>query len=136
MPVAARILIFGHDSILLRTRCLILKRAGFQVRTTMDLKGAAKMVLEEEIDLFILCRSVDETEIKDALNVAHEIRPEMKNLILSDDLSRTFFTGRDTVVDCFLSPEALVSVTVRLTTSKPMPGEDAPPPNCEPAIVQ
>jgi hypothetical protein len=127
MTVSARILIFGHDSMLLKTRCLILKRAGFQVRTSTALEGASKILVNEEIDLFILCRSVSRAELKYALSVAHEILPEMKNLILSDDLPTTFCTSRDTLVNCFLDPEALVSVATRLTSPKSMSGTDVLP---------
>ncbi len=124
MDVSARILIFGHDSMLLRTRCLILKKARFQVRTTTELEGVARILFEEKIDLLILCRSVEKRERKEAVRVAHDLRPEMKTLVLSDDLPKDHSSVRDTVVDYFVSPEALLSLAVELAIPVALGDED------------
>ena len=121
MSASARILIFGHEPVLLESRCLILERAGFQVWTASEAAETASLIVSKEIDLLILCRSILRTERGDILTIAHEVRPEMKNLILADDLSRDAAPGRDTIADHFMSPEALLATAHRLTHNPPAP---------------
>lgn len=53
MYASAGILIFGHDAILLETRQLILKKAGFQVWIASEATKAVQILVTEPIDLFI-----------------------------------------------------------------------------------
>jgi len=54
---SAGVLIFGHDAALLETRRLVLNRGGFQVWIATKGTEAVEVLLNEPIDLFILCES-------------------------------------------------------------------------------
>jgi hypothetical protein len=103
---------------LLETRRLILTKAGFQVRTVTEQMRAATALFDEEINLFILCHTLSSQQRKDSLLLAHELQPTMKNLVLTDDLPKKILESQDSVVDCFLGPEALLSIAIQLTQSK------------------
>ena len=55
---SSRILIFGHDSVLLETRSLVLLHSGFDVTVSLDLQKTADLLATRSFDLFILCHSL------------------------------------------------------------------------------
>jgi DNA-binding response OmpR family regulator len=58
----ATIVIFGHDPLLVETRSLILRSAGFSPITAMCLESATESISTHEVDLLILCSSLSEGE--------------------------------------------------------------------------
>jgi DNA-binding response OmpR family regulator len=107
---SASILIFGHDATLLETRRLVLKSAGFRVWTAPEATLAIQILLEESIDLFVVCRSLSVEECEAILRTAHTLRPNMKNLVLSMNSSCTPADRRDTFLTSFLDPRSLISL--------------------------
>jgi DNA-binding NtrC family response regulator len=110
---SAGILIFGHDAILLETRRLILKKAGFQVWIAIEATAAVKVLVREPIDLFILCQSLPLDECVSILKTAHTLRPDMENLVLAGEtlgLSADEADKHDTFLTTFLDPRALIAL--------------------------
>jgi hypothetical protein len=107
---SASILVFGHDATLLETRRLVLKSVGFRVWTALEATLAIQILLEESIDLFVVCRSVSVEECEALLRTAHTLRPEMKNLVLSMNSLCTPADRRDTFLTSFLDPRGLISL--------------------------
>jgi DNA-binding response OmpR family regulator len=78
------ILICGHDPLLLETRRLILKHAGFSPITALGLKPATEIISVQEVDLLILCSSLSEAESGILLNELKVLgRSKVKTLALT-----------------------------------------------------
>jgi DNA-binding response OmpR family regulator len=107
---SAGILIFGHDAILLETRRLILKKAGFQVWIATEATAAVKVLVREPIDLFILCQSLPLDECVSILKTAHTLRPDMENLVLAGETLGLSADKHDTFLTTFLDPHALIAL--------------------------
>jgi DNA-binding NtrC family response regulator len=112
---SGRILIFGHNSMLLDTRRRVLQGVGFQVWTATEPENVSSTILTKEIDLLILCQTLTESERSDALRAAHTLRPKMRIVLMCQDVQDAVVTAQDTLVDSFLRPEALISMTIQLT---------------------
>ena len=111
MYASAGILIFGHDAILLETRRLILKGAGFQVRIATEATEALQVLVREPIDLFILCQSLPLNECVPILKTAHTLRPDMENLVLGGGETLGISADKhDTFLTTFLDPCAFIEL--------------------------
>jgi CheY-like chemotaxis protein len=105
---SAGILIFGYDAILLETRQLVLKKAGFQVWIATKATEAVQILVEEPIDLFILCQSLPLDECVPILKTAHTLRPDMENLVLAREAFGLSADRHDIFLTTFLDPSALI----------------------------
>jgi DNA-binding NtrC family response regulator len=103
------ILIFGHDTILLETRRLILERAGFQVWIATEATEAVQILVTKRIDLFILCQSLSPKECVPILRTAHTLRPDMENLVMGGESVGASAQKRDTFLTTFLGPKSLIA---------------------------
>ncbi len=83
MYASANILILGDDEILLETRRLVLKRAGFQEWTATEAAAALQILVTRPINIFVLRRALSICEREAILRKAHTLRPRMKNLIFA-----------------------------------------------------
>lgn len=110
MYASAGILIFGHDAILLETRRLILKKAGFQVWIVTEATEAVQVLVREPIDIFILCQSLPLDECVPILKTAHTLRPDMENLVLGGETLGFLADKHDTFLTTFLDPGALIAL--------------------------
>lgn len=110
MYASAGILIFGHDAILLETRRLILKGAGFQVRIATEATEALQILVREPIDLFVLCQSLPVNECVAILKTAHTLRPDMENLVLGGETLGFSADKHDTFLTTFLDPRAFIEL--------------------------
>jgi CheY-like chemotaxis protein len=102
------ILVFGHDAVLLETRRLILKNAGFQAWIATEATEAIQILVTEPIDLFILCQSLPLDESVSTLKAAHILRPDMENLILGGERLGISANKRDTFLTTFWEPRDLI----------------------------
>ena len=109
MYASAGILIFGHDAVLLETRQLILKKAGFQVWIASEATKAVQILVTEPIDLFILCQSLPLQECVSVLKTAHTLRPDMENLVLGVEALDDSAEKHDTFLTTFLDPGTLIA---------------------------
>jgi DNA-binding NtrC family response regulator len=118
---SAGILIFGHDEMLLRTRSLVLKSAGFRVWTASDATVVVQILDLQQIDIFILCQTLSCRESEAVLAAAHNLRPELKNLVLAIDAVNQPVDLRDRLITSFLDPKSLIALIQREINT-----EDAP----------
>jgi DNA-binding NtrC family response regulator len=123
----SRTLIFGHDTTLLRTRELILSRAGFDVLTTSDSVEASHILANQPVDLLILCHTLREPERQSILAVAHHAKPALRVLALVANATTSSADGNDATLSIFDGPERLVTVAHGLTHSGEL---STPTPNC------
>ena len=108
-----RVLIHGREPVLLETRKWILERAGYRVSAVADLAAAEAILATEGSDLYILCHTLSAELRERALTIAHEQRPEMRNLILSQgDLAETV-AEPDSVFYVFEGPGAMIAAANR-----------------------
>jgi hypothetical protein len=68
---------YGHDRILLRTRELILRAAGFEVCATETPAKIEEILATRPVDLLIFCHTVDELERS---RILAKIPPSQKSL--------------------------------------------------------
>lgn len=114
MPRPARILIYGTDSHLIQTRQWVLEKAEFEVQIVEDLSKAREMLSTGTVDIFILCHTLSLEECHRALSLAHLLRPEMKNLILTAEQSECSEIHEDEILTAFATPEALITAVTAL----------------------
>ena len=67
---------------LLTTRRLILEKVGYEVATVATFSDAMLCLLNQQLDLLILCQSLSEEERRGMLESAHAIDPRLKCAVL------------------------------------------------------
>ena len=88
----ATILISGNDAMLLTTRRMIFEQPGYTVFTTDSVSNARLVLMNHQIDVLVLCQSLDDNDRASILRVAHLLQPEIKCASLS-------FDGREVAID-------------------------------------
>ena len=88
----ATILISGNDAMLLTTRRMIFEPAGYTVFTTDSVSNARLVLMNHQIDVLVLCQSLDDNDRASILRVAHLLQPEIKCASLS-------FDGREVAIE-------------------------------------
>jgi hypothetical protein len=78
-------LAYGNDPILLTTRRLVLEKAGYRVFTTLEFSDAMSVLLNQQIDVLLLCQSLHYDERRGVLETAHAITEDVKCVILHYD---------------------------------------------------
>jgi CheY-like chemotaxis protein len=86
-----KVLVYGNDPILLMTRRLILEKVGCRVLTTMEFADAMLILMNQQIDLLVVCHSLRDEERQGILETARALKPDIKTVILRF----TRFRGRD-----------------------------------------
>jgi hypothetical protein len=115
-----QVLIYGHDLILLRTRELILKQAGFEVCVT-DLPGEVHRILAtRQFDLLILCHTVDEAERSRILATVHASRKSLDILLLVAGFSGPASSEHEAIFGTLEGPQNFLGTVCRLT-HEPVP---------------
>jgi hypothetical protein len=115
-----QVLIYGHDLILLRTRELILKRAGFDVCVT-DLPGDVQRILAtRHVDLLILCQTVNEAERSRIMATAHACQKSLSTLLLAPGVGNSSSSENDTIFSTLDGPQRFLGAVCRLT-HEPVP---------------
>jgi len=110
----ATVLVYGRNAQLLETRRWVLERAGMKVTTTTDLGEMERILVNETIDLFILCHTLSPEEGDICLMKAHALRPAMKKLVLTANTPLGSLGPRETKVSAFDGPKTLLSEVERL----------------------
>jgi DNA-binding NtrC family response regulator len=107
------ILVYGNEVLLVKTRHLILEKAGYQVFSAMDFAGAANVLLNQPINLVLLCQSLSDTKRRDFLEKARAIKPDLKCAVFGDHGREVALegTGVSEKVD---GPCGLLKVTSKL----------------------
>ena len=72
----------GHDVLLLTTRELILRRDGFRVSNATSLSDALRTLARENVDLLLLCHTLNEHELRDIFAIVHTLSEPPRVLTL------------------------------------------------------
>ena len=117
MSKAPTILIYGRDASLIETRRWVLEHELCQVLTTLTLAAVNEALRSQHIDLFILCHSLTRAEAESALSLAHLLRPDIKNLVMTAEPAIWPEFAQDTILTAFVDPQTLIATTTRLLDS-------------------
>jgi DNA-binding response OmpR family regulator len=64
----------GYDSVLMQTRSLLLRQAGFTVDEAYNLNGALARLKSDSIDAVLLCHTVPQDEQRSFIATARQLR--------------------------------------------------------------
>jgi len=115
MHMATRILTFGHDPSLLRTREMLLSRDGFEVVSATEGAEATRLFSEQHVDLLILCHTLREQECESMLSLTHTPGHETKALVLRTPTSSFIDAGTHPVMCIIDGPSSLLATVHHLT---------------------
>jgi DNA-binding response OmpR family regulator len=110
------VLLYGHDEMLLLTRSLIFKHAGYGVSIARELKDIAPMLGKGHVGLIVLCYSLSRTECVTAGFIAKNRSDVPTLLMTADGASRDRYLGdvADALFDSMLGAEALLQKVARM----------------------
>lgn len=118
--MSAEILIYGCDSILLQTRCLVLQRAGFEVVDAPAGLAALEPILRKcDPAVILFCSSSPPDQRLLELRTCRELRPRMKIIAIEDLAGRQNVPEADRSIGCLEGPEALIETIHSLIASFP-----------------
>jgi len=117
VPTRGRILLYGHYATLLQTRRWILEKTGFRVWTATQHAEVEDILNAEPIDLLIIGHTLSANECEKALAVAHELRPRMKTLVLTENSSMYFPQEQDGAESAGEGPRALIAIARKMVVS-------------------
>lgn len=113
--MSSRILTFGHDPSLLRSRELLLRNEGFEVVTATEPKEATRVLTEQHVDLLILCHTVREQERQTILSFAHASDHALKALLLIAAPTGFMQSGQNSSLSTLDGPRTLLAAVHGLT---------------------
>ena len=111
----AAILIYGNDPMLVKTRGLVLERAGYEVFASTAFAGAMLTLMTEEVDVLLLCQSLADEERRGILETAHALQPEIKCAVLDLEESEAPIERVD-LIRGLAGPTTLLTAVGRLFT--------------------
>jgi DNA-binding response OmpR family regulator len=79
------ILVYGNEEMLVTTRGLILEKAGYQVFFATKFASALVALVNERINVLLLCQSVSDEDRRSILETARAIKPEIRCVTLGYD---------------------------------------------------
>jgi DNA-binding response OmpR family regulator len=123
-----KILVYGNDSTLATTRCLILEKAGYSALATTEFSDAMLVLMNQPIDVLIVCQSLRDEERQGILETAKALKPNIKCVILrfyGHDVS-----GKDAeIIEGLEGPDALLVAVGKIVANEAVsqtPVADAP----------
>jgi hypothetical protein len=84
--VYGTILVYGNESTLVTTRGLILEKAGYRVFTAIEFSAAMIALMNQQIDVLLLCQSLRDEERRGIVETAHAIRPDIRCAVFGYDV--------------------------------------------------
>jgi hypothetical protein len=79
------ILVYGNESLSVMTPGLILERAGYKVFTATKFALALLALVDEQIDVLLLCQSLSDEERRGIVETACAVKPEIKCVTIGYD---------------------------------------------------
>ena len=73
----------GYDRILMRSRSLVLREAGFQVDEAYNVLGALGLVKADSIDVLVLCHTLSKDDRRRLIHGAREARRRLPILCIT-----------------------------------------------------
>jgi len=122
MPSSGTVLIYGHDPLLLQTRSRILKQAGYTVWTAEVLDEVKAIIGANAVVVLIICQTLPDEEGEAVIKLAHQLRPEMKTLVMSLARQRLLKTSREIPFNVSRGPRNLLE-TIQKLMPEPRPFE-------------
>jgi DNA-binding response OmpR family regulator len=107
------ILIYGNEEMLVTTRQLILEEAGYQVLSATKFDSALVALVNERIDVLLLCQSLYEVERRSILETARAIKPDVMSVVFGFDGREVELNGGGTF-ERLDGPGALVNSIGRI----------------------
>jgi DNA-binding response OmpR family regulator len=124
-----KILVYGNDPMLVTTRRLILEKAGYHALATTEFSDAMLVLMNQEIDVLIVCQSLRDEERQGILETAHALKPDIKCVILR--FSGHDVSGKDAeIIEGLEGPNALLMAVGKIIANQAVsqtPVADAPP---------
>ncbi len=111
------VLIYGNESILTKTRGLILEKAGYKVFTAESFSDAMLVLVHHQIDICVLCQSLKDEERRGILETAHALQPEMNCAVLEGAEHGVPIEGVD-LIRGLAGPSVLLNTVGKLLTQK------------------
>lgn len=115
-----KILVCGNEVLLVETRRLILGQSGYQVFSATDFAGAADVLVNQRIDLVLLCQSLSDIGKRRILEKARAIRPDLKCAVFSEDGRELKLDGTE-VFERVDGPSGLLKATENLLIQRGEP---------------
>jgi len=115
-----KILVYGTDPILLTTRRLKLEKAGYRVFATMEFLDAKLVLMNQQIDVLIVCQTLSDDERSGILETAQAMTPDVKCVIVRFD-GRDVPVGDAEFVEGLEGPTTLLKAIGRILIRKALP---------------
>ena len=112
------ILIYGNEQLLVSTRRLILEKAGYQVFSATRFDSGLLALVNERINVLLLCHSLYEQERRSILETARAVKPDVKTLVFGFDGREVELNGAGTF-ERLDGPAALVNSIGRILRNEP-----------------
>jgi DNA-binding NtrC family response regulator len=75
----------GSDPFLMKTRSLVLLKAGYAVRDAMTVRGAMRVFQQGEFDLVLICHTIPEDERLQLMAALKAVSPSVKIITIRKD---------------------------------------------------
>ena len=111
------ILVYGNEPILVKTRGLILEKAGYKVLASTAFAGAMLTLMTEQVDVLLLCQSLADEDRRGILETARAVQPEIKCALLDFEEREDSIEGVD-LVRGLAGPTVLLNTIGRLLAQK------------------
>ena len=107
------ILIYGNEPTLVKTRSLILEKAGYEVFAATAFAGAMLTLMTQQVDVLLLCQSLADEERRGILETALAVQSEIKCAVLDFEECQDPIEGVD-LVRGLAGPTRLLNAVGRL----------------------
>lgn len=107
MSSLPRLLCYGHDDLLLFTRCKILEREFF-VETCSQISGLEPILARGPVDVAVICHSVPDAECQEVMHSLHEHSPAVKVLVLYETVPEVCTEKSDKTMESLDGPSTLL----------------------------
>ena len=88
MAYPARILSVGYDSVLMATRSMLLRHAGYDVAEAGAISEASALAQSGQFDIILICHTLSENDRRELLNKIRECQGSMVLCIANTPFSR------------------------------------------------
>jgi DNA-binding NtrC family response regulator len=117
----------GSDPDLMKTRSLVLLKAGYTLRDAMTIDEALTLFKQGDYDLVVICHSIPEPERLKLITAIRASSPSAKIVVIRKDGELSAKVADETV-HSLDGPEALLK-TVAHSLGNPSPKNKRPPPH-------
>jgi hypothetical protein len=107
MSSLPRLLCYGHDDLLLFTRCKILER-DFFVESCSQISALEPILARGPIDIAVLCHSVPDAECQEVTHLLRQHSPAVKVLVLYESVPEVCTEESDKTMESLEGPSTLL----------------------------